>query len=146
MNRFSWLRRPTTSMSVASHPHSTQRETNHLVRRSGRWSLYLGLSPKLGSAAELGLDQLLEIAVHDPIDVADLDVGPGVLHEPVRRQHVGTDLRAEVDPLAFAPEVLELVLLLLSHPLGQTGLEDPHRHRAVLQLRALVLTRRRDPP
>src|SRR5207344_1500713 len=120
-------------------------KTKDLVRRSEALVCLLRVIPRLGPAAELGLDQLLEIAIQDPIDVADLDVGPVVLHEPVRRQDVGADLRAEVDPLAFAPEVLELGLLLLPHALGQTGLEDPHRHRPVLQLRALVLTRRRDP-
>jgi hypothetical protein len=67
-------------------------KTNDLVRRSEALIVPLRFTPKLGPAAELGLDQLLQIAVQDPIDVADLHVGAVVLHESVRRQDVGADL------------------------------------------------------
>ena len=72
----------------------------------------------LGPSAELRLDQLLQIAVQDPVDVADLDTRSVVLDEPIGGEDVRADLLAEVDPLALAAEVLELRLLLLAHTLS----------------------------
>src|SRR4029453_17031651 len=73
MHRFSWLRGPTASMSGASHPYPAATKSNGLLPRFGASVLVPRVIPRLGPAAELGLDQLLQIAVQDPIDVADLD-------------------------------------------------------------------------
>src|SRR6185295_8237086 len=144
MRRFSRLHIPAASLpdqiSASLSPNGDQRPSAYDRGSCVR----LRRSRRLGPPTEFRLDQLLEVAVEDAVDVADLDVGPVVLHEPVWGEDVGTDLRTEVDPLAFAPQVLEFGLLLLPHPLGQPSLEDPHRHGPVLQLRTLVLARRRD--
>src|SRR6266508_1321608 len=93
--------------------------------------------PKLGRAAffrpppQLGLDELVDVPVQHPVHIADLEVRPVVLHQPVRREDVGADLGAEIDPPALASKRLEPLLLLPSHPFGQPGLQDPHSDRPV---------------
>ena len=70
--------------------------------------------------------------------VADLELRAQVLDHLVRVQDVRTHLVAP-GVAAVALEGVHLGLLLLAAPLEQLGLEDVHRGRLVLDLRALVL-------
>jgi len=54
-------------------------------------------------------------------------------------QDIRTDLGAEFDVPPFAPEVLDLLFALPPVEVGQPRLQDPHGHRAVLELGAFVL-------
>src|SRR5439155_6479589 len=121
---------------MTRHPSRDGRPTTVALRGRAR-----ALS---GAPPQLGLDESLDVAVQDRIDVPDLDARPVVLHQPVGMQDVGADLRAELDVAPLAAEVLDPLLTLAAGALGQTRGQDAHRHRPVLQLRALVLTDRRD--
>src|SRR5438067_45055 len=90
-------------------------------------------------AGERGLDELLDIAVEDPLHVADLDTGPVILHQGVGMEHVAADLATPVGR-AQLPALLSLFGLLLEHALlEQPRAQHPHRDLAVLELRPLVL-------
>ncbi len=93
---------------------------------------------------ELRLDERLDVSVQHRVDVSHLEASAVVLDQPIRLQDVGADLRAELDVLAFAPQVFQPLLALPAHPLGQPGLQDAHSHSPVLNLGPLVLARRRD--
>src|SRR2546425_5103602 len=102
--------------SVTEHPHVERSTPFRAKPPSG------GPDP----AAKLGLDETIEVPVEDPIDVAELNTRPMVLHHPIRMEHVRADLGSEVDPALLAAQVLDALLPLPAHALGQPGLEDPH--------------------
>src|SRR4051794_25793777 len=52
-----------------------------------------------GALEQVGADEPVQVALEHALDVADLLVGPVVLDHRVRIEHVGPDLRAEVDVL-----------------------------------------------
>ena len=68
-----------------------------------------------------------------------------VLDHRVRVQHVGADLRAEVDVLRLALLARDLLLAFALLALEQLGAQHRHRRRAVGRLRALVLALHDDP-
>src|SRR5437660_1589291 len=53
------------------------------------------------------LDEAVEIAVEDAIDVAHLFFRPVVFHHPVWMKHVAADLAAERNPLLHSPDLIE---------------------------------------
>src|SRR5581483_11340101 len=90
--------------------------------------------------AEVGVDERIEVAVEDGVGVPDLDARPEVLHHPVGCADVRADLVSEPDLRLAAPRELgELLVLLLLLELVEARLQDLHRHRLVLVLRAFVL-------
>src|SRR5512145_2526191 len=75
---------------------------------------------------QVGLDELVDVAVHDRLDVADLEVGAVVLDPLLGVEGVGTDLTAEGDLLLGSGQLGEVFLLLLLGDLVEPGLENPH--------------------
>jgi hypothetical protein len=65
------------------------------------------------------VDESVQIAVEDPLRVADLVARPQVLHLLVRVQHVASDLTSEVSLLHGASFFRELSLALLGRARGQ---------------------------
>ena len=65
------------------------------------------------------MDEAVERAVQDGLDVPDLVVGAVVLDQLVRVEHVGADLTPEADVLRGAPLPRELGLALLLLELGK---------------------------
>src|SRR5512140_887495 len=55
-----------------------------------------------GAFHQVRLDEHVDVAVEHPIDVADLLLGPVILHHLVRMQHVASDLAAERDVALLA--------------------------------------------
>src|SRR3989440_1462120 len=84
-------------------------------------------------------DQLVEVAAHHRLDVADLDPRPMVLDELVGMERVRANLAAEGDLLLRTSELGELLALLLVRELVEPRFEDSHRRVAVAELRPLVL-------
>src|SRR5262245_65042212 len=69
---------------------------------------------------QVRLDQVVQIAVHDRVDVAHLVAGPVVLDQLVRVERVRANLAAEGDLLLLTGQLGQLLtLLLLGHP--ETG-------------------------
>src|SRR5690606_63315 len=89
--------------------------------------------------AQVGLDELVDLAVEDTVDVAGLVAAAEVFDHAVRLQHVAADLAAEVDVLRLAADRRELRFALLPLEVEQLRLEHLHRTLAVLVLAALVL-------
>jgi hypothetical protein len=94
---------------------------------------------------ELALDETVDVAAEDTRRVTHLHVRPVVFHHLIRGEHVGTDLRSEVDGFPLSPELVHLLLALATLELGQAGFQDPHGHRAILELGSLVLAGDDDP-
>ena len=93
---------------------------------------------------QASLDELIKVAVQDPVHITNLKLRPVVFDHLIRVQHVAADLAAEGDVLFLAAQLLHLRLLLLEAHVVEARLEDLHRRRAVLVLRAFVLTRHDD--
>ena len=88
---------------------------------------------------EVRLDELVEVAVHHPLHVADLQLGAVVVDHGVRLEDVGADL---VAPGVVGLGGLDLGprrLLLLQLPLVERGPQHLHRGRLVLALAPLLL-------
>src|SRR5204862_5717013 len=60
---------------------------------------------------EVGLDEHVDVAVEDAVDVAHLLFGPMVLHHLVRMEHVAANLVAERDFLLGAADLIQLRLV-----------------------------------
>src|SRR6478735_711826 len=73
----------------------------------------------LGVGLQPRPDEAVEVAVEHALGAADLEVGAVVLDHRVRVQHVGADLRAEVDVLRLAALARDLLLALALLPLDQ---------------------------
>src|SRR4051812_6476441 len=81
------------AVGAPGHDLARRRRPGTLVGARG-----VSLAPG-GPLAEERLDELVEVPVEDAVHVARLQAGPVVLDHLVRVQHVGTDLRPEVDVL-----------------------------------------------
>src|SRR5438552_14277425 len=75
---------------------------------------------------EIRLDEDVDIAVEHAVDVADLLLGPMILHELVRMQDVTADLAAERDFLLRAANLIELRLVLFHLDVIEPRLEHAH--------------------
>src|SRR5580658_7317164 len=84
-------------------------------------------------------DELVDLAVQDALRVARAVARAQVLHHLVGLEHVAAYLAPPPDLALLAVEPLHLAALLIQPLLVEPGLEDAHRARAVLDLRALVL-------
>jgi len=69
----------------------------------------------------------------------DLEVGPVILDELVRVEHVAPDRVSAESHAHHTPLLRQLLLSLLFSELCEAGLEDPHRRLLVGGLRPLVL-------
>ena len=87
-----------------------------------------------GFHLEVGVDEAVDVAVHDRVDVAHLVAGTGVLREGVRHENVGTDLGTPGDLQLVALDVLDLVEVLTLFDLDELGLQHAHTDFAVLVL------------
>src|SRR5690606_40768576 len=90
---------------------------------------------------EICLDERVQLAIHDGVDIAVLELGPVVVHHRVRLEHVRPDLVAPSDVRLGRLPLGASTLLLLQGTLVQPGPEHLHGGRAVLVLRALLLAR-----
>ena len=81
----------------------------------------------------------IEVAVHDPLDVADLELGPVVVDHGVGLEHVGADLVAPGVVGLGGLELGPLRLLLLQLLLVDGRAQHLHGRRLVLALAALLL-------
>ena len=88
---------------------------------------------------EEGLDEGVDIAVHDRLHVARLHACAHVLDHRVGLKYVGADLAAPLDLLLISFELLDLSFLLLLLKFKELGAQHLQALLAVLQLRALVL-------
>src|SRR3989442_7617203 len=88
---------------------------------------------------QIGLDEGLEVAIHDGLDVANLQTGAMVLDELVRVEGVRADLAAECDLLLVPGQLGQLLALLFLGDLVEACLEDTQRGVPVAELRTLVL-------
>src|ERR687889_218865 len=113
-------------MMTRTHMRSTA------TRRASR-ALYSG------AAFEVGVDQLVQVTVENPVHICRLRSGAVVFYHLVGVEDVGADLAAPLDvrPLAFQGG--ELLLALLPFEFEEARPQDLHRHLAVLVLAALVL-------
>src|SRR5437868_976867 len=86
-----------------SNPHSALRTPHSSDARAFRL-----VRPDL--RVQVGLDEGVDLAIKDGLDVASLRVGAGVLHQRVGVQDIGADLAAELGghPLALQPRALLL--------------------------------------
>ena len=92
-------------------------------------------------ARQVCLNERIEIAIEDAMQVADL-VARAVILDSLRGMHeVGANLVPELDALALARRRIDGLPLLLELHLVEARLQDAHRHGAVGVLAALVLTR-----
>src|SRR5712691_2237648 len=89
---------------------------------------------------EIRLDEGVEVAIHDGLDVANLQTGAMVLDELVRVERVRADLAAERDLLLVPGQLGQLIALLFLGDLVEARLEDTQRGVPVAELRTLVLT------
>src|SRR5207247_4411924 len=95
----------------------------------------------LPAPLQVRLDEGVELAVEDRLDVARLVPRALVLHELIRRERVAADLTPERDVLLLARQRLELLLPFEALPFGKTRRENLQCLGAVLDLRPLVLNR-----
>src|SRR5512146_2774898 len=81
----------------------------------------------------------LQVAVQHSINIADFCLGAMVLYKAIRRQHIGADLRAEIDVELGVLDFLRGLAFLLQLVFIQLRAQDAHGALAVLVLRTLVL-------
>src|SRR2546425_8121473 len=70
---------------------------------------------------EVGLDEVVDVAVQDLLDVPPLGTGAMVLHERVGLQDVGADLTAKIDVLLGTLLGLALLVALAKLQVVQAG-------------------------
>src|SRR5689334_4343448 len=90
---------------------------------------------------QVALDEHVDVAVEDAVHVADLLLGPVILHHLIRMQDVAADLAAEADLLLDAADLRQLRLVLFHLDVVEARLQHPHRRVAIAVLRTLVLAR-----
>ena len=88
---------------------------------------------------EVGVDEAVEVAVHDRLNVAGLIVRARILDELVGHEDIGADLASPFDLELHALEVADLLRVLLDLQLHELGFEHLHGVVAVLELAALRL-------
>ena len=88
---------------------------------------------------EEGADKHIDVAIHDSLDIARLDIRAVVLDHRVRLEDIGADLAAPFDLLLVALELRELCFLLLHLELEELGAQHLEALLAVLELGTLVL-------
>ena len=93
----------------------------------------------VGVHAQVGVDEAVDIAVHDGLNVAVFIAGAMVLGQRVRHEHVRADLAAPLDLELHALDVGDLLRVLLNFELHELGFEHLHGVVAVLELAALCL-------
>ncbi len=93
----------------------------------------------VGGGGEIGVDEAVDIAVHDILDVAGLKARAGVLHQGVGHEHIGADLTAPLDLYLHALDVGDLLRVLLGLHFRQAGAEHLHAVVPVPELAALRL-------
>src|SRR5215831_482092 len=105
-----------------------------------------GLRAAVVAAAplEVRLDERVQLAVEDRLDIPGLVARSLVLHELIGRERVGADLAPERDVLLLARQRFELPLSFHPLPFGESRGQDLHRLGAVLDLRSFVLARHDD--
>src|SRR5579871_5402317 len=64
-----------------------------------------------GALHQVGLDELIDVAVEHTVDVADLFLRPVILHELIGMEYVAANLTAERDLLFRAADLFERRLL-----------------------------------
>src|SRR4051794_26586903 len=94
-----------------------------------------------GALHQVALDEDVDVAVENAVDVADLLLRPVILHHLVRMQDVAADLAAEPDLLLDAADLRQLRLVLFHLDVIEARLEHAHRRVAIAVLRSLVLAR-----
>ena len=87
---------------------------------------------------QVGFDEAVDVAVEDGAGVADFVVGPQVLDDLVRLEHVRADLVAEADFALLVVLLGELGLALLFLQADELGLKQGQGIGVVLVLRALA--------
>ena len=88
---------------------------------------------------EEGADEHIDIAIHDGLDIARLDVRAVVLDHRVRLEDVGANLATPLDLLLVALELRELSFLLLHLELKELRAQHLEALLAILELGALIL-------
>ena len=88
---------------------------------------------------QISVDEAVDVAVHDGVDVAHLVAGAGVLREGVGHEDVGADLGTPGDLQLVALDVLDLVEVLTLFDLDELGLQHAHTDFSVLVLGTLDL-------
>src|SRR5262245_39350260 len=134
---------------LAAGPGELWRASPSLTRKSGelgraRRSVKIFVCRGLTERAarllhQVGLDELVDVAVQDAVHVAHLLFGPMILHHLIRVQDVAANLAAESDFLLGAADLFELRLVLFDLDVVKTRLQHFHRRVAVAMLRPLVL-------
>src|SRR5680860_1473620 len=84
--------------------------------------------------SQLGLDEALDVATQDRLNVPALEIGAVILDHLVGVQDVGTNLGAEADAPLLTSEGVHLLLSLGARPGQKAGLENPHGYGLVLHL------------
>src|SRR5579864_1339942 len=94
---------------------------------------------------EVRTNEGLKIAIEYAIDVADFFLGAVILHHAVGLQHVGPDLRSEIDIELRVLDFFCGFALLLEFQLIQLRAQHAHGTVAVLMLGTLILATRDQP-
>src|SRR2546422_2033318 len=129
-----WPGLPVPASRAAAPPPGAR---NTSARRRGECRLTPRGRP--AAAQEIGLDEGVDVAVQDILDITSLEARSVVLHQGVRLQDVRADLAAEVDILLGPLFHCTLLVTLSPLEIVQAGPEGFHGHVAVAVLRALVL-------
>src|SRR5262245_12895074 len=82
-----------------------------------------------------GLDERVDVAVEDAVDIADLLFRPMILDQLVWMQHVAANLVAEGDVFFRTADLLQFRLLLLQPEIVESRSEDLHRRITIAVLR-----------
>src|SRR4029079_1515739 len=141
--------RPPSSGGLKSFGNATppSRSFASFARRSAmsRFSPSLSAIPlSLQALLEAFLEEVVEVAVEHVLRPPALEIRAQILHARLV-EHVGADLAAPADVRLAVLDDLRLLLALLLLELVELRAHLVHRGRAVLVLRALVLTLHDDP-
>ena len=79
----------------------------------------------LGVALEISVDKAVKVTVHNGADVARLIARAGVLDQCVGHENVASNLRAPLNIVLNALDILNAVELLARLDLHKLGLEHP---------------------
>ena len=97
--------------------------------------------PLVSSAppTEITVNEGIEVAVEDTLNVSHLDVGAEVLDHLIGLHHVAADLPTPGSFSLFSPNLIDVGQALHAGKLVKPSFQDRHRPRLVLQLAPLVL-------
>ena len=82
--------------------------------------------------AEIGVDEILDVAIHDGLDIRFGIVCAQVLDQGIGAEDIGTDLAGEGNVLLHTADLVHLFLSLLLFELEELGAEHVHGHLLVL--------------